>query len=178
MHQCAPAGRPLSSARRIVRMNRFSVLSAVVACSLAGLLPGSTKSAPPAAPATAAARVDPTSAGPATPAQLASGARVYRTLCLACHLPDGRGVPSVSPPLAAADYMLADRERAIRVVLRGLAGPITVSGESYNGVMPPLDAVLSDRQVADVLTYAFNTWGNTGDAFAADFVAGVRARSR
>lgn len=124
----------------------------------------------PAAPV-----IDPTGAGAPTPAQLAGGARVYRALCAACHLPDGRGMAGVIPPLGAADYLLEDRARAIRVVLHGLSGPITVNGAAYNGVMPPLGPVLTDRQAADVLTYVFNSWGNAGDAFAAGHVAHVRA---
>jgi mono/diheme cytochrome c family protein len=121
--------------------------------------------------------IDGTSAGPPTSDQLAHGARVYRSLCAACHLPDGRGVPGVTPPLAAADYLLADRERAIRIVLRGISGPLLVNHAGYDGQMPPLGAVLSDRQAADVLTYVFNRWGNTGDAFAVEWVARIRAEA-
>lgn len=118
--------------------------------------------------------VDPTSAGFATPAQLSNGARVYRTLCLACHLPDGKGMTAVVPPLAGADFLFDDRERAIRIVLKGISGPITVNSVGYNGIMPPLEAVLSDRQIADVLTYVYNSWGNEGAAFDPDFVATLR----
>lgn len=132
---------------------------------------------PTSVQADAAPFIDLTSTGPATPAQLANGARIYRTLCLACHLPDGKGMTGIVPPLAAADYLLDDRARAIRIVLKGVSGPITVNRVDYNGVMPPLEAVLSDRQVADVLTHVFNSWGNRGDAFDADFVGTVRANN-
>lgn len=128
------------------------------------------------APARADERpVDRTSAGLITATQLANGARVYRTLCVSCHLPDGKGMFSVIPPLASSDYLLADRERSIRTVLKGVSGPITVNQVAFNGVMPPLEAVLSDQQVADVLTYVFNSWGNEGDAFAASAVGVIRA---
>jgi mono/diheme cytochrome c family protein len=119
--------------------------------------------------------IDPTLAGPATSAQLSRGARVYRSLCLACHLPDGKGMSALVPPLVAADFMFADRERAIRTVLKGLAGPITVNGVGYQGVMPALEQVLTDQQVADVLTYVFNTWGNSGEAFAPAHIGLLRA---
>lgn len=165
------------------------LLTALVPAVLLTLLPGwdpfqpaptlSTAGFPPvpgAAPAGALA--DPSTAGPATAAQLTNGARIYRTLCAACHLPDGRGMAGVTPPLAGADYLLTDRERSVRIVLRGLSGPITVNGAAYHGIMPPLEAVLTDQQVADVLTYVFNTWGNAGEAFDPAFVANVRARNR
>ena len=122
--------------------------------------------------------MDSTSAGLPEPSLMANGARVYRVLCAACHMPDGRGVPGVIPPLAGADYLLEDRPRAVRIILQGLSGPVTVNGASYNNLMPPLDAVLSDTQVADVLTYVTNSWGNTGDAFDPDFVSRVRPQPR
>lgn len=114
-------------------------------------------------------------AGPATAAQINRGARVYRTLCVACHLPDGKGMATVTPPLARSDFMHADRERAILTVLKGLAGPITVNGQPYAGVMPALEQILTDAQVADVLTYSFNTWGNSGEAFDPSHIARRRA---
>lgn len=137
--------------------------------------PAVGETAPGGALAVALPATDRTRAGAPTPAQMANGARVYRALCAACHLPDGRGMNGVIPPLAAADYLLADRERAVRIVLQGLSGPLTVNNVNYTGVMPPLGAVLTDRQAADVLTYVFNTWGNSGDAFAVESVAAIRA---
>lgn len=169
-------------------MKRLAVLlAALIPAVILTLLPGWAPSRPAPAvmevaaapgPVPAALLPDPTLAGPVTPAQLAHGARVYRALCVACHLPDGRGMAGVTPPLAGADFMLQDRERAVAIVLHGLTGPITVNGTGYSNVMPPLNAVLTDRQVADVLTYVFNTWGNDGEAFDAGFVATVRARGR
>jgi mono/diheme cytochrome c family protein len=85
--------------------------------------------------------VDRSSAGLATAAQLANGAKIYRTLCVSCHLPDGKGMLTAVPPLAGSDYMLADRARTIRGVLKGVSGPITVNQVTYNAVMPPLEAV-------------------------------------
>lgn len=161
----------------------FAVGLAASLTLIAAHRPGQPVVPPPAArpmedstPALAAApAVDRTSAGQATAAQLANGARVYRTLCVSCHLPDGKGMFSVIPPLAGSDYLLTDRERSIRTVLKGVNGPITVNQVAYNGVMPPLEAVLSDHQVADVLTYVFASWGNQGDAFDAGYVGFIRA---
>lgn len=131
-----------------------------------------------AAPANVPPAVDLTLAGPPTSAQIARGERVYRTLCLACHLPDGKGMAGVVPPLAGADYMTADRARTVRIVLKGLQGPVTVNGTAYQGLMPGLENVLTDAQVADVLTYVFNRWGNSGEAFAPDHIASLRAQWR
>jgi nitrite reductase (NO-forming) len=70
--------------------------------------------------------------------------------------------------------MLADRERAIRIVLKGLTGPVTVNGQTINSAMPPQEAVLTDTQIADVLTYVFNAWNNKGEPFSADQVKAIR----
>lgn len=140
----------------------------------ANLAPEST-ALPSEAPAAAEPLPDLTLAGPASSGQISRGARVYRMLCVACHLPDGKGMATVTPPLAGSDFMHADRERAILTVLKGLTGPITVNGQSYAGVMPALEQILTDAQVADVLTYSFNTWGNSGQAFDPAHVARRRA---
>jgi mono/diheme cytochrome c family protein len=69
---------------------------------------------------------------------------------------------------------MADKTRAIRTVLAGLSGPITVNGQPFNGAMPPL-ANLTDHEVADVLTYVRSNFGNHGDAVTVAEVAAVRA---
>ena len=122
----------------------------------------------------AAVQSNPVIAGLTKEAQIEKGKQVYMGLCVACHQADGKGLPGAFPTLAKSDYMLADRERAIRVVLKGLTGPITVNGQTINSVMPPQEAVLTDTQIADVLTYVFNAWGNQGDSFKADTVKGIR----
>ncbi len=122
----------------------------------------------------AAMKANPTIAGLTKEMQIEKGKQVYMGLCTACHQPNGMGLPLAFPPLAKSDYMLADRDRAVRTVLKGLSGPVTVNGVTINSVMPPQEAVLTDRQVADVLTYVFNTWGNEGEAFKADQVKAIR----
>jgi nitrite reductase (NO-forming) len=106
--------------------------------------------------------------------QVEKGKQVYMGLCFACHQPDGKGLPMAFPPLAGSDYMLADRDRAIRIVLKGLTGPVVVNGQTINSAMPPQEAVLTDAQIADVMTYVFNAWGNQGDAFTAAQVKAIR----
>ncbi|MDA1259257.1 MAG: copper-containing nitrite reductase [Planctomycetota bacterium] len=90
------------------------------------------------------------------------GANVYAANCLACHQDDGKGIPGAFPPLAKSDYLMADKNRAISNVVNGLEGKVTVNGVEYNSIMPKL--LLSDDDVANVLTYVRNTWGNQGDA--------------
>jgi nitrite reductase (NO-forming) len=119
-------------------------------------------------------KANPAIAGLTKEAQFERGKQVYMGLCFACHLPDGKGMPAVFPPLAGSDYMLADRDRAIRIVLKGLTGPVTVNGATFNSAMPGQADQLNDQQVADVLTYVFNAWGNSGDAFNADQVKVIR----
>ena len=86
------------------------------------------------------------------------GSEVYNTFCVACHMPDGNGLAPSFPPLAKADYLMADATRAIRQVIYGKEGEMVVNGVTYNGIMPaqPLD----DEQTADVLNYVMNEWGN------------------
>jgi len=117
---------------------------------------------------------NPAIAGLSKEMQAEKGKQVYMGLCFACHQPDGKGLPGAFPPLAGSDFLQADRERAIRIVLKGLNGPVTVNGKTINSAMPPQEAVLTDAQIADALTYVSNAWGNQGDAFSADQVKAIR----
>ncbi len=89
---------------------------------------------------------------------MARGALVYEDFCMNCHMPNGEGVPSSFPPLADSDYLMQKREESIKAVKYGLSGKITVNGKIYNSAMAPLG--LSDDEVADVMNYILNSWGN------------------
>ena len=93
-----------------------------------------------------------------TASDMEKGGQLYRAKCMNCHLKTGKGIPKVFPPLANSDYLNADVKRAISAVVHGLTGEITVNGEKYNSVMTRQS--LSDEEVADVLTYVYNSWGN------------------
>jgi nitrite reductase (NO-forming) len=121
---------------------------------------------------------NPAIAGLSKEMQIEKGKQVYMGLCFACHQPDGKGLPPAFPPLAGSDYLLADRERAIRIVLKGIVGPMVVNGVKFDSAMPPQEAVLTDAQIADVLTYVYNSWGNKGDAFTADQVKVLRNQTQ
>jgi nitrite reductase (NO-forming) len=87
------------------------------------------------------------------------GKQIYSQTCYACHQPSGEGIANAFPPLAKSDYLNADVDRAISSVLHGITGEITVNGKTYNSIMPAQN--LSDEQVANVLTYVYNSWGNS-----------------
>jgi mono/diheme cytochrome c family protein len=105
--------------------------------------------------------------------RLASGERIYRVHCAACHQASGQGLTGAFPPLAQSDYLEQGPAAVIRVVLQGMRGPVTVNGVDYDGVMPNL-SYLGDSEVADVLTYVLNSWGNTQGVIEADEVAANR----
>jgi nitrite reductase (NO-forming) len=102
------------------------------------------------------------------------GKQVYERICTACHQPDGRGLPGAFPPLAQSDFLMNDAERAIRVLLEGLQGPITVNGQAFNGVMP--DFSLTDDEIASVLSYVRSNFGNAGSAVSPSDVERIRAQ--
>src|ERR1043165_8923014 len=83
--------------------------------------------------------------------------------CFVCHQVTGEGLPGQIPPLAKSDFLMGDKERSIRFVLRGQTGEIVVNGKKFNGTMAPLNN-LSDDEVANALTYVRNSFGNSGDA--------------
>lgn len=107
--------------------------------------------------------------------KMAAGKRKYEAVCSACHQLDGSGIPQAFPPLAKADYLNKDKNRAIRVVMHGLQGKVTVNGEAYNSVMPQL--ILSDQEIANIMTYVYNSWGNKGYDVTAEEVKALRSSS-
>jgi nitrite reductase (NO-forming) len=104
--------------------------------------------------------------------QIQFGQRVYEVNCMACHQAGGTGIPNAFPPLAGSDFLNADHNRAIGVILNGLSEQIEVNGQSYNGVMPAMR--LSDEDIANVLTFALNSWDNGGGSVSAADVAAQR----
>lgn len=109
--------------------------------------------------------------------QIKAGETLFAGTCSVCHQATGEGLPGVFPPLARSDYLLKDKRHAIEVVLNGLSGPVTVSGKPFNSVMPPMSQ-LNDDEVANILTYVLNSWGNKGGTVTAEEVAEVRRTSK
>ena len=132
--------------------------------------------------------VDTTVASTAVPTwlqqQMDAGKEVYMKaaagggMCFTCHQPNGEGLAGQFPPLAGSDWVLGDKERLIKISMYGLMGEIEVNGVKYNNVMAPPGippGSLTDDQIANVLTYIRNDWGNSASAVSAEEVATVRA---
>ncbi len=109
-----------------------------------------------------------------TPA-MKRGQAVYMKTCVTCHQKDGGGVPRLNPPLIKTDYVMGDKTRLINIVLKGLNQPIEIEDETYTNVMPSL-AQLSDQEIADVLTYVRNSFGNKASAVTMVQVKAARAK--
>ena len=105
--------------------------------------------------------------------RMRAGELIYNQTCFACHQANGQGLPGIFPPVAKSDYLMADPDRAIGIVIHGKQGPITVNGQPFNQIMTPQN--LNDEQIANVLTFVMNSWGNAGEPITPERVAKVRA---
>ena len=100
------------------------------------------------------------------------GEDIYLSYCITCHMDKGQGIQGAFPPLANSDYLMADKERAISTIINGLTEEITVNGQVYFGEMTPQD--LNDQEVADVLNFIMNSWGNIGETVLESEVSKAR----
>ncbi|GAA4238895.1 hypothetical protein GCM10022291_31110 [Postechiella marina] len=89
---------------------------------------------------------------------IARGSDIYLDFCINCHMANGEGVDATFPPLAKSDYLMQERAKSIKAIKFGIEGKLTVNGKTYNSNMVPLG--LSDDEVADVMNYITNSWGN------------------
>lgn len=129
---------------------------------------------------TACTREEPATQEPAVEAgtrtldqRITRGKKLYAAHCAACHQASGLGLAGAFPPLAGADYLEAGPGVVVDVILNGLSGPIVVNGEKYNSVMPNL-SYLSNSDVADVVTFVMNAWGNPGGEVSPAEVSAAR----
>ena len=107
-----------------------------------------------------------------------SGKKVYDAVCLACHQATGMGVPRMNPPLVKTSYIKGSKTKLIQIVLKGMnneQGEIDIDGQTYTGVMAP-HSDLTDKQIADVLTYVRNSFGNKESVVTTAEVKAVRAK--
>jgi mono/diheme cytochrome c family protein len=109
------------------------------------------------------------------PAVHARGLEVYNRTCIACHGPEGKGVPGAFPPLDGAPLPVGEPSVPIRIIIHGLQGPLEVAGQTYNVPMAALPD-LKDAEVADVLTYVRQSWSNDAAPVSAETVRQVRAK--
>ena len=105
---------------------------------------------------------------------LLAGALVYKQYCLSCHQADGGGVPNLNPTLSQTSWVLGDKQRLISVLLNGLQGQL-IDGVKYESVMPS-HSFLTDKQIADVLTYVRNNFDNKASLVTAAQVNAVRTK--
>jgi nitrite reductase (NO-forming) len=106
------------------------------------------------------------------PERIADGKSVYTKTCFACHQANGEGLENAFPPLAKSDYLNADVNRAIEIVLKGKTGEIMVNGKKYNSVMTA--QTLTDEEIANVLTYVYSDWSNSKKEVTPEMVKTVR----
>jgi nitrite reductase (NO-forming) len=107
--------------------------------------------------------------------QVQAGQALFAGTCSVCHQANGAGLAGVFPPLAKSDFLVGDPKRAVSAVLHGLSGKLTVNGADYNSVMPPMNQ-LNDDEVAHIMTYVLNSWGNGGGRVLTEEVKAVRAQ--
>lgn len=103
------------------------------------------------------------------------GRRLFNSICAACHQPTGLGRPNVFPPLASSDFLNSDKGRAINTVIFGRQGEVVVNGLTYNNNMPSFP--LTDDDIANVLTYVYNSFGNSGLEVTPQEVKSQRSRA-
>jgi mono/diheme cytochrome c family protein len=139
----------------------------LLVCASAFLL-GCTGESKPAASAGSSAPVA------AAPLSVASkGATTYGQICASCHQATGVGVEGSFPPLKNSKWLNGDPNVPISIVIAGLQGAITVEGKEYNGAMQPW-GMLSDDDIANVLTYARSQWGNSAAPVTPQQVKAIR----
>ena len=102
------------------------------------------------------------------------GKKVYDRVCLVCHQSDGSGVPMMYPPVIDSEYISGNTDSLIVLILEGMSGPVVIKGEEYNSIMPPQKDVLDDQELADLINYLRNSFGNSGEMVSPEQVAGMR----
>ncbi len=118
----------------------------------------------------------------AAPDPMVLGKRLFAQNCAVCHQQTGLGVPGQFPPLVGSEWVLAQDwhgdNHIVNIVLHGFQGPVTVKGQQFNNVMASWGKVLKDEQIAAVLTYVRNEWGNKAPPITKDFVTKIREQTK
>lgn len=108
---------------------------------------------------------------------VANGLIVFTQNCVSCHQADGGGVPHMNPPLIKTPWVLGDQTRLIKIVLNGFKEDVEINGDRYSNVMPAFN-YLKDQEIADVLTYVRNNFGNKASAVTLKKVTDTRAANK
>jgi mono/diheme cytochrome c family protein len=108
------------------------------------------------------------------PASASDGAVVYITNCSSCHQTNGEGVPGAFPPLAGNPVVTGNPVAVIAIVKHGIGGKIVVNASAYSGIMPPWEGLISDEDIAAVVTYIRSSWHNRASPVSLADVRAVR----
>jgi mono/diheme cytochrome c family protein len=110
-------------------------------------------------------------------ASIARGKNIYEQYCLSCHQADGSGVPNLNPPLTQTSYVKGDKKKLIKWVIQGSVENVPIDGKSYSNTMAPQN-FLKDEELADVLTYIRNSFGNKQSSVTITDVKAVRSLTK
>lgn len=105
------------------------------------------------------------------------GKKVYSKVCVTCHQPDGDGVPRMIPPLSKTKYILGSKEKLVHILVKGLNEEVEVNGDFYNTPMPA-QPQLTNQEIADVLTFVRNSFGNKAPAVTVTEVIAIRKKNK
>lgn len=108
-------------------------------------------------------------------ASVQRGKKVYETYCISCHQSDGKGMPGMNPPLIKTKQVLGNKTQLINIILIGLDEEMVINGETYFNPMPS-QPHLKDQEIADVLTYVRNSFGNKASLVTTAEVKVARAK--
>jgi mono/diheme cytochrome c family protein len=114
------------------------------------------------------------SAAAKNPASASDGAVVYLANCESCHQSEGQGVPGAFPPLSGNPVVTGNPTAVTAIVKNGLDGKVVVNGQAYSGIMPRWNGVLSDAQIASVITYVRGSWHNNASGVSAADVRAIK----
>jgi mono/diheme cytochrome c family protein len=109
---------------------------------------------------------------------LRHGEEIFKSVCGLCHNDDGMGKPNQAPPLAGSEWVLGGPTRLIRIPLYGLNGPITVKGQKmvFPAAMPPIAGGLPAEDVADLLSWMRQAWGNKASPITPEQIKAVKTQ--
>ena len=110
-------------------------------------------------------------------AAVTRGQAVYNKFCLSCHQADGSGVPNLNPPLLQTKWVLGPKSVLVKQVLKGSSGTVEIDGDTFRNTMPP-QPKLTDQQIADVLTFVRNSFGNKASLVSPAEVKALRAKTK
>ncbi len=108
------------------------------------------------------------------PSVAEEGKRYFTQNCVSCHQATGLGVPGQYPPLAKSEFVNGGSRRVAMILLKGLQGPVKVSGGQFNGAMPAWEKTLTDKKISAILTYIRQEWGNKAPEITQDQIAAAR----